>query len=103
MEIRDNTPWGTAQTVKDYGPGIVMVETASHGGFRVLEPQLSQIPQSWRDASFNGQGRSGWFEEDCDWCMVVKAFPDRFPADMVKAAEQTFSGWIMKKLPKVSA
>lgn len=92
------TPWGIADHVEQKAPGIVWVSTPSHGGFKVNTPALDKIPQEWRTNSFNGQGVHGWFEEDCDWCLVALTFPELFNAFELKAAHETFKHFFSKKL-----
>jgi hypothetical protein len=103
MKIGDATPWGPAQNVDEVAPGIVFVSTASHGGFKLDAEKLAAVPPAWLAASFNLQGKAGWFEEDCDWCMVGLTFPDEVAAyfgsiDVKKAAAETFRYFIAKKL-----
>lgn len=71
--------WGTVQTEKNYGPGIDLVSTASHGGF-IVSPELNEhIKAKFPDfRPFGGHERS--YEEDCDYAVVVATFPDRFPS-----------------------
>lgn len=92
------TIWGQADHVEERAPGVVWCSTPSHGGFKVNTPALDKIPLEWRKASFNGQGLQGWFEEDCDWCMVALAFPELFTTEEQAAAKSTFNFWIAKKL-----
>jgi hypothetical protein len=92
------TPWGAADYVKPIAPGIEFVGTPSHGGYHLSRENVLAMPAAWRAASFNGQGERGWFEEDCDWCMVALTFPQHFPADALEAARKIFDGWIAKKL-----
>jgi hypothetical protein len=89
-----HTPWGPAQDVIPVanGEGIAFVSTASHGGYYVPAAMLAKMPLAARLASFNGQGLVGWFEEDCDWCLVVLSFPDLFSKDNHDAAEQALRG-----------
>ena len=94
-----STPWGQADSAEPRGKmGIFFYSTPSHGGFYVPEPMLRDIPVEWRNASFNGQGKSGWFEEDCDWCMVALTFPALFESGELEAAQATFDHWIAPKL-----
>src|ERR1700733_7454301 len=93
-----DTPWGRSDRCTELAPGIVFASTPSHGGFRLHPEMNARVPAEWRDASFNGNGRSGWYEEDCDWSLVALTFPELFSnADLV-AAKRTFDGWIAKKL-----
>ena len=65
------TPWGPAQTSRQYAEGVVFHSTASHGGFH-LDPE--------RNAAVHPKLRSddGWYEEDCCWAAVAQAFPELF-------------------------
>ena len=80
------TKWGKAQTSKRHGVGIMAYTTSSHGGFHVSPKLNAQIPSYLRR-------EDGWYEEDCDWCLVVTAFPDRFPHDRVAGALDTLECW----------
>src|SRR5215469_6557793 len=83
------TPWGTPDHVEQIAEGIVLASTPSHGGFYLTPDRNAQIPAAWRAASWNGQGERGWYEEDCDWCLVALTFPDLFPNEM-EMAHATF-------------
>ena len=88
------SPWGTPDNIERIAPGIWLVETPSHGGYFVEPEQRKAIPQSWQRASFTGQGAHGWYEEDCDWCMVALAFPHLFSQANRDAAWRTFRNWL---------
>lgn len=96
------TPWGESDSITILAPGVYRVTTPSHGGFKVDSPLLDKIPVLWRRASFNKQGLNGWFEEDCDWCMVALAFPKLFPPEALVEAQATFNYWIAPKVVKVA-
>lgn len=101
-----HSPWGAIQDAEQIMPGVWMVSTASHGGFHVSAERLaaSGLIREFAPYSFNGQGKGGWFEEDCDWCFVPLAFPDEWKAwrgdkadqDMIEA-QRTFDHWIKPK------
>ncbi len=74
--VSTSTPWGTAQTARNFGVGIVQYSTASHGGFQVSSRLLLQMAEDMRGDAY---APLGWFEEDCAWCMVALSFPERFP------------------------
>lgn len=92
------TPWGPAVSVEQIAPGIVFVETASHGGFYLDETRNGQVPGHWRRASFNRRALDGWYEEDCDACLIVVAFPQEFPAEALPRAKLCFDRWFKPKL-----
>lgn len=73
------TPWGMSQSATAYGDGITFYSTSSHGGFNVSAERLREMPKALRT------GRQ-WFEEDCEACLVILAFQDRFTPLQVDAA-----------------
>lgn len=85
-----DTPWGPAECVTDIGGGILHVDTSSHGGYFVPPALNVLVPLEWRTKSFNARGMVGWYEEDCDWCLVALTFPQQFPADAREAANSAF-------------
>jgi hypothetical protein len=93
-----NSPWGVPQTVEEVGDGVYLVMTASHGGYYVPPAVNKRIPASWRAVSFNAQGVRGWYEEDCDWCMVALALPHLFIREEVEIARRIFRQWQEPKL-----
>lgn len=71
-----NTPWGQSQQIEIVADGIVKVSTASHGGYHLDAKALAAMPAPLRAiGTFAGLG---WYEEDCDWCLVALAFPQHF-------------------------
>lgn len=79
------TPWGVADQVRIVAPGIVWCETPSHGGYWLSKERLAQMDPALR--SFRPfTGKAAWFEEDCDWAVVVVAFPTFFDPPAVEAA-----------------
>lgn len=67
------SPWGLVQTAETVAPGITFVTTAGHGGFHLTDDRVKQMPRALRKP--NGDV---WFEEDCEWGLVVLSFPDLF-------------------------
>lgn len=65
------TPWGPPQSYMTYGPGIWSVTTASHGGIWLSEERNSSVPWHMRN-------RSGWYEEDVEYCIPMVVFPEEF-------------------------
>lgn len=80
------TPWGQAQFREDFGPGIALYSTASHGGFKVCKKQNAMIPDYMRI-------NDGWYEEDCDWAIVVTIFPECFSEKDRIPAKECFKCW----------
>lgn len=81
-----STPWGRAQHSRKIAPGIILYSTARHGGVHVSQELNSQIPEYMRDAS-------GWYEEDCKWCIPSIALNVPFSDDNMESAVRTFRAW----------
>lgn len=76
VSIDMRTPWGSVQTKLSIAPGIVRYTTARHGGFHLDRKRQSQVKKLFPDfTSFAG---GPWYEEDCDWALVVITFPECF-------------------------
>ena len=83
------TPWGKSDDDgQSYGPGVTFYSTPGHGGFRVLARVRAQWPAALRDFPSTA---SGWYEEDCEWAIVVLAMPERFSAEMQQQAADNFN------------
>lgn len=87
LRIGGPSPWGAIQSIDVVGDGVYFVETPSHGGFFLEPSALGRIDDETLAGTFNGLGLRGWFEEDCDWRHVARAFPDLFPPDAHEAAD----------------
>ena len=87
------TPWGKPDHANQIAQGIWEVSTPSHGGFWLIPEVRQQMPISWLDSTFCTQGHAGWFEEDCDWCLVALAFPNCFSKEHQKRAREIAKGW----------
>lgn len=61
------TPWGAAQHVEIFAPGIGQVGTASHGGIKLSDELNAAVPAYMRN-------ESGWYEEDCDCAIPLTVF-----------------------------
>ncbi len=81
-----STPWGTADYSKRIAQGIILYGTAGHGGFHLSETRQREMPEILR---MDG----GWYEEDCDWSLVVIAFPQYFNPTEYKQAKDTLKNW----------
>ena len=84
-----NTPWGPAQQEDHIGMGIISVSTAGHGGYFV-PADLRRLMPSAALKTFAGPG---WYEEDCDWCLVALSFPHLFSEEAHAAAVRTAEAW----------
>lgn len=74
-----NSPWGAVDYRRMIAPGVVFVETPSHGGALVSPELVSLIPENLRT-------RDGWYEEDCEIAAVIATWPDYFTEAAVTQA-----------------
>ena len=81
------TPWGKVQTQREVTEGITWVTTAGHGGIVLSDARLREMPTQYKRLNVYGQGR--YFEEDCEWALVVDAFPQYFSCESVRVAKET--------------
>ena len=81
-----NTPWGKSEYKTEICKGITVYSTASHGGFKVINEILPVMPKQY----INGDG---WYEEDCESCKVVLAFPHLFEERQRDHAKKTWEFW----------
>lgn len=79
VDEHQDTPWGRADGIEQVAPGIRFYSTPSHGGYLLTGPAWTAMPQYFKDASFNGLGKGGWFEEDGDAAMVALVFHEQYP------------------------
>ena len=86
------SPWGYTQHISRLADGIYSVSTPSHGGIWVAPERNSDIPTVWRRATWERNALSGFYEEDCDWCLVALTFPAAFTPGNVALARRIFNG-----------
>jgi hypothetical protein len=73
-----STPWGQSDDAGEtIAPGIVWYDTASHGGIHLSPERHAAVRKRFPGfTTFGGNGP--WYEEDCDWAVVVFTFPEHF-------------------------
>jgi hypothetical protein len=90
-----NTPWGRADCVEKYAPGINSYSTPGHGGFHLSPTRMEMLPEKIKEyigkGCFGQQRLNGWFEEDCDWAIVAVSFPEYFTQEQLDDAQRTIS------------
>jgi hypothetical protein len=88
-----STPWGLADQSSQIADGIIFHSTPSHGGFELSSERNESLQRKFKFNTFAG---GKWYEEDCDACAVVIAFPTCFSTQKVmravKSAEH-FKTW----------
>jgi hypothetical protein len=70
------TPWGKRDHSQKVARGIMWYSTPSHGGYHLSQKRLEEMPEPYK--SFKTFAGKGWYEEDCDWALVVLSFPEEF-------------------------
>ena len=92
---RIQTPWGLSDDGgTEYAPGVVFYSAPSHGGCMLSPERQAAMPKPLRDAA--RYAGPGWYEEDCEAALVVIAFPDLFPPDMVERCRASVRSWYPK-------
>lgn len=97
------TPWGVSQQQKKITHGMISVETHAHGGIHLSKTLNERIPEEVREATWNGKGKQGWYEEDEDavlpymflWNEIVKANPD------IGLKREFYHRWCLKVFPEI--
>jgi hypothetical protein len=78
------TPWGQAERVIAYTPGLAFYSTPSHGGFHLGPAEEHAMKRAFPGfIPFVGWP---WLEEDCDAALPALLWPDLFTADSVRSA-----------------
>lgn len=88
LRVGGPSPWGPIQNVMVIASGICAVTTAGHGGIWVDSDKLKEMPGALRVLQ-SKYAPKGWYEEDCDWAIVVAAFPHLFSDADCHAALET--------------
>lgn len=73
-DLPTDTPWGSPQTIKVLAEGIVIFQTATHGGIWLNPERNASIPPDVKEKTFERNGFSGWYEQDCDAKYVLEFF-----------------------------
>ena len=86
------TPWGRAEDVTTYGPGVQFYSCPDHGGFQLNEQRRRAVERLFpRCVPVIAHE---WFEEDCAWALVALAFPSLFDRDALEMAMRTARGMV---------
>ena len=101
-----NTPWGYADYTKHLDgtyngqkvvlDDLIQVSTAGHGGIG-LKVEANSILSNYAKCIAIKEGGYYWFEEDCNWPIVIlefeKAVPNAIDSKMVEIAKEVASEW----------
>ena len=63
------SPWGYVKMQRELAPGVVQVETKSHGGLHLSPERLAAMPEKERT-------KDSWYEQDCEAAFVFWRFRD---------------------------
>jgi len=90
IKTRKSTPWGVSDYAREIADGIVCHGTPSHGGIHLSPARQRVVRQLFpRFETFAG---GAWYEEDCDWAVVVVAFPDDHDPKSLRGAVRMILG-----------
>lgn len=94
-----SSPWGKSQQINKIAPGIAFVSTAGHGGYRVSKRKAEKYftHVELKHAAIMS-GSYYWFEEDCAWVMVARAFPHLFESSMQAVAKGIYERFYAERL-----
>jgi hypothetical protein len=81
-----STPWGRADFATKHGRGVIEYSCPGHGGVHLSTTRNTSVHPAWRNAD-------GWYEEDCEYAIVVLSFPELFPHDVVVSARSSAKDW----------
>jgi hypothetical protein len=93
------TPWGKAQSTTIYEPGLMRVETASHGGFLLSRQYASDnLSEAGRK---RGVGFGQWlvYEEDVDAKIIFYELGDKLNDTLAGLVPETVRGELETYLP----
>ncbi len=96
-----NTPWGSSQQIEEIAPGIIFVSTTGHGGYGIAKELWLKMPSPYRSEGIVTR-ECFWYEEDCDWALVVLSFPEHFSKNIHDAAITTAKTWHPYSYEKVT-
>jgi hypothetical protein len=85
-----HSPWGAIDNVTTVAWGIWFVSTPSHGGYKLNVEQNAKIPELFRS-------KDGWYEEDCEWAVVVFFLRDHFNLSEAADARKTLRSWAWQR------
>jgi hypothetical protein len=102
-QLPTHTPWGAPDRAPErIADGIYFYTTRSHGGFWLSPERNLEVPTSLRALRFNQPDlNSGWYEEDCDWCLVALAHSDCFSDNEVLLAAHMYDARFKPRLAEI--
>lgn len=80
---------GKLQCFEHIAPGIMSFSTASHGGYFLTTTANRLIPPLLKATSHCSHAFDSWYEEDCDWAIVVVYMKDHFEMRLYRRAIDT--------------
>ena len=92
--VSTSTPWGKADMVTRFAPGINFYSTPGHGGFHLSAKLNKLVPIELRQQSWGGLGLKGWYEEDCDAYIVIVTFSQHFTTEEVTNAREALAKYL---------
>lgn len=97
-----STPWGKAQGGYHIWRGVICYYTAGHGGFRVSKrlAEKYMTPYSRKNCT-RFDGRSYWFEEDCEINLPLYELSLNLQGFASKALEFSSSATIEKLVERI--
>jgi hypothetical protein len=102
-----NTPWGYADHIDTFNgvyngqkveiADLIQVSTPSHGGIGIEIKVGDEVLSDYAKKTAINDGKYYWFEEDCDWAIVIlefnKAAPNVLDSKIIETAKSTADSW----------
>lgn len=95
MNAPTRSPWGTVEHCTKVAEGIWSVSTSGHGGIKLDRERNAKVPKGARRAG-------GWYEEDCEWCLVALVFPEAFKEAERSWADATAKNWFPEEYEAIT-
>lgn len=100
IKVGIETPWGTADHVRNIGGECYAVATSGHGGIFVPDEQLYKIPDAERHLAMRWSGSPNWYEEDCCAASVLKHIPETRERHTDEQVEKWWAGSVKPQLDR---
>lgn len=72
------TPWGAVKSSDVIAHGIEFIRAEEHAGIHLSPQRNAGIPFWLKEVTLDGQGVTGWYENNCDWCIPMIVFASEF-------------------------
>lgn len=90
------SPWGQVQHQEQLADGIIMVDTAGHGGIWLSPDRQRQLPDWAHKTASTYCPKPTWWEEDCEALVPMYVFFDEMPEWVQKHGKDKLAEWLKR-------